>query len=90
MYTVVRITNFDDERKAMIFPTETEAKEQLQLDWEDLYNDWIASNEIYVDEYLTYHEDDYAILSADDGDRIEWFLTEVDYCRHKAKRNDVD
>lgn len=78
MYVVVRITNFDSDRIAKILPDMETAQKWLRKDWEDFYNDWIANPDIFEDEELTYYEGDYAILSADDGDRIEWFLIECE------------
>lgn len=78
MYVVVRITNFDSDRIAKILPDMETAQKWLRKDWEDFYNDWIANPDIFEDEELTYYEGDYAILSADDGDRVEWFLIECE------------
>ncbi len=78
MWTVVRIMNFDPERKSWIVKGILEGERILQKDWEDYYNEEIAENGDDVDEELTFHEPDYAILSWENGDRVEWFLTEAE------------
>ena len=78
MYVVVRMTNFDSNRIAKILLDMETAQKWLRKDWEDWYNDWIVNPDIFEDEELTYYEGDYAILSADDGDRVEWFLIECE------------
>ena len=76
MYVVVRITNFNSDRIAKMLPDMETAQKWLRKDWEDWYNDWIVNPYIFEDD--AYYEGDYAILSADDGDRVEWFLIECE------------
>lgn len=79
MYVVVRLTNFDDSRMAKLFRHKEDAEYFLQWDWEDWFNDWTDPlGGIDVDKDLSYHEDDYAILSAEDGDRVEWYIIPVE------------
>lgn len=79
MYVVVRLTNFDDSRMAKLFQHKEDAEYFLQWDWEDWFNDWADPlGGIEVDEDLSYHEDDYSILSAEDGDRVEWYIIPVE------------
>lgn len=78
MYTIVRITNFGPKRKSWIVKGILEGERILQKDWEDFYNEEITEYGDDVDEELTFHEPDYAILSWENGDRVEWFLTEAE------------
>lgn len=74
MYIVCRISDFDATFKAATFSTRKEAMDFLQANWEDCFNTLVAREDMSVDDDLTYHEDAYAILSSDDGYRMEWFL----------------
>lgn len=81
MWVVFKIDITDYERSCMVYKSEVEAENALQKSWEEALNDALASeNQIpdypylrKVDMEQTYHEDNYAILSFDNGDRTEWF-----------------
>ena len=74
MWVVVRFLNSDGRGSAKRFYTKRSAENCLQQDWENDYNMYIANPNISVNTNLTYHEDDYAILSTDNGNRIEWWI----------------
>ena len=78
MYTIVRITNFSPKRKSWIVKGILEGERILQKDWEDYYNEAIAKNGDDIDEDLTFHEPDCAILLWKNGHWVEWLLTEAE------------
>ena len=74
MWCVFSLKNYDSDPPftCKLYPTEEEAQKALREAWEDFFNSEVADG-AQVDEELTFHEDDYAIFSYDDGDRVEWF-----------------
>ena len=76
-YAVVITYSFNGDVPVYLFDNYDKAKEYLHDFWQDGYNAELAESTIGVDEEKTYHEDDYAIITWNDGDYMEYILTFV-------------
>lgn len=76
-YAVVIVTNFDIETPVYLFNDYEKAKEYLHDIWQEDYNTELAESIRGIDEFATYHEEYYAKLTWNDGDKIEYILTDV-------------
>ena len=82
MYAVVKANNFDHaDIEITICKTENEAKNFLKKNWQESYNIEIANSLASVLENRCYYEDDYAIITLDNGCKTWWTIL------HKKKKS---
>ena len=80
MYTVCVINPYESlQRFCFLFDDLTAAQRYLLEDWEEFYNTCLADHygKNKPDEWLSYHEDDYAVVTDGDDYKMEWFLMYV-------------
>lgn len=76
-YAVVVRTSFDLETPVYLFDDYEKAKEYLHDLWQKDYNTELAESIRGIDEFATYHEEDYAKITWNDGDDMEYILTDI-------------
>ena len=76
-YAVVVRTSFDLEAPVYLFDDYEKAKEYLHDLWQKDYNTELAESIRGIDEFATYHEEDYAKITWNDGDEMEYILTDI-------------
>ena len=76
-YAVVVRTSFDIEVLVYLLDDYEKAKEYLRDLWQHDYNVELAESIRGIDEFATYHEEDYAKITWNDGDEMEYILTDV-------------
>ena len=74
-YSVVVYCSFDAQCPVYLFDTYDKAKEYLHDLWQYSYNDELANSYFPIYEEETYHEDDFAKITWDDGSFMEYILT---------------
>lgn len=84
MYTLTKVTNFDEEWKSIVFYQFTDAYKWAKNDWEETYNNWIDNYGFdEIDQEHTESDDYHGIVSAKNGNRVEWFIIQTENSNHE-------
>ena len=75
MYAVVIIQSFDSDVPMCLFTTKKEAKAYLNYTWENAYDTEKTESIVGLDESECFHKEEYAKITWNDGDTMEFILT---------------
>lgn len=75
MFAVVIVNSFEADCPMVMFTTRREARAYLQYAWEKAFNTELAESEVGLDESECFREDEYAKITWNDKDIMEFFVT---------------